>query len=86
MLLLANGWFLGPQTFDHEGGEFTAPRRIRTAQIRLAFFVAAWIVAAWLLPLWLVGLVFAAWVLKVWPGVRTVNAAFQNVAPEEEPA
>lgn len=85
LLLLANGWFLKPQTFDHFGGEFTSFERIRRAQKRLAVFVVAWIAAAWLLPGWLVALAFAAWAIKVGPGVRDIHRGFQNVGPDEEP-
>ena len=85
-LLVANGWFLRPVPFDQRAGEDTVPRRQRNAMLRLALFVAAWIGAALLLPLWLVALAFAGWVAKIWPGIRTVHARFQNVAPDEEPA
>ncbi|MEM9176248.1 MAG: hypothetical protein AAGC67_13560 [Myxococcota bacterium] len=86
LILLANGGFLRPQTFDHYGGAFTSDERIRRAQIRLAFFVAAWLVAAWLLPGWLVGLAFAAWLVAIVPGVRAILDGFQSVADDEEPA
>ena len=54
--------------------------------LRIPLFVAAWIAAALLLPVWVVALAFAGWVAKIVPGVRMVNARFQNVGPEEEPA
>lgn len=54
--------------------------------LRLPFFITAWIVAFAVLPLWLVSLALAAWVAKITPGVRRVNALFQNVGPDEEPA
>lgn len=86
MLLLSNGWFLGPRFFDQRPGEDTVPRRQRNALLRIPFFIAAWIAAGFLLPVWVVALAFAAWVAKVAPGVRFVNEHFQNVGPNEEPA
>ena len=53
--------------------------------LRLLVFVAAWITAFAYLPLWLASLALAGWVAKITPGVRMVNARFQNVAPDEEP-
>ena len=85
MLLLANGWFLRPQVFDHRGGEFDVPRRLRRAVLRLVGFVAAWAVAAWLLPVWVVGVDFGAWVVTVYPGIRAIHHGFQNVPPDAEP-
>ncbi len=85
MLLLANGWFLRPQVFDHRGGEFTVPRRLRNAGIRLVFFAAFWIAAVWLLPIWVVALGSTVWFVKVLPGIRAVHAGFQNIAPGDEP-
>lgn len=85
LLLLANGWFLRPRTFDQGGGELTPAQRIRRAMRRLVVFAAGWIVAAILLPLWLVGLALAAWVVAILPGLRAVHAAFQHIAPGEEP-
>ncbi len=35
---------------------------------------------------WLASLALAGWVAKITPGVRMVNARFQNVGPDEEPA
>ena len=86
MLLLANGWFLRPVPFDQRSGENTVPTRIRGAMVRLGLFVAAWIAALLLLPTWLVALAFAAWLVKVVPGIRDVHVRFQNVRPGEEPA
>ena len=85
-LLLANGWFLKAEPFDQRGGEDTVSKRQRGALIRIPLFAAGWIVAALFLPNWLVALAFAGWVAKVWPEIRTVNAVFQNVGPDEEPA
>ena len=85
-LLLANGWFLGPAFFDQRPGEDSVPKRQRNAMLRVPVFVALWIAAAWLLPLWAVALLFTAWLVKVIPGIRMVNANFQNVGPNEEPA
>ena len=85
-MLLANGWFLRPQVFDHRGGEFDVPKRLRRAMRRLALFVAAWAVAAWWLPLWVVALTFAAWLAMVYPGIRAIHEGFQNVPPDAEPA
>ncbi len=28
---------------------------------------------------------FAAWLVKVIPGIRMIHAAFQNIGPDEEP-
>jgi hypothetical protein len=86
LLLLANGWFMAPQVFDHRGGEFDAPKRIRRAMLRLGAFLAGWVAAAWLLPGWIVGLAFGAWLIKVIPGIRAIHDGFQNVGANEEPA
>ncbi len=85
-LLLANGWFLRPVPFDQRAGEDTVPRRIRTAMVRLGIFAALWVLAGIFLPLWIVAVAFAAWIAKVWTGIRTVHRLFQNVGPDEEPA
>lgn len=85
-LLLANGWFLRPVVFDQRSGQDTVPRRQRNALRRIPFFVAAWIAAGLLLPMWVVALAFAGWAAAVLPGIREVNARFQNVGPDEEPA
>ena len=85
MLVLANGWFLGPVFFDQRPGEDTIPKRQRNALIRLGLFVVAWIAAVALLPVWLVGITFVAWVAKVTPGVRMMHERFQNVGATEEP-
>ena len=85
-LLLANGWFLRPVPFDQRPGKDTVPQRQRSAMRRIPLFVAAWIAAALVLPMWVVALAFAGWVAKVAPGIRRVNARFQNVGPDEEPA
>ncbi len=82
-LLIANGWFLRPVPFDQRAGENTVPKRIRNAALRVPLFVAAWVAAGLFLPGWMVALVFAAWVVKVVPGVRLVHDRFQNVAPGE---
>ncbi len=86
LMLLANGWFLRPQVFDHRGGEFDVPKRLRRAMRRLAIFVAGWAVAAWLLPWWVVALAFAAWLAMVYPGIRAIHEGFQSVPPDAEPA
>ncbi len=85
-LLLANGWFLRPVAFDQRPGDDSVPRRLRRAMWRLGLFAAAWVAAALVLPIWLVALAFAGWGLAVTPGVRLVQARFQNVGPDEEPA
>ncbi len=85
-LLLANGWFLRPVPFDQRAGEDTVPRRIRNAMLRVPLFVAGWIAAGLLLPTWVVVLAFAAWLARVVPGIRGVNARFQNVDSDEEPS
>ncbi len=85
-LLLANGWFLRPVPFDQRAGEDTVPQRLRNAMLRVPLFLAGWIAAGLLLPSWVVALAFAAWVVKVVPGIREVNARFQNVGADEEPA
>ncbi|MGH0028903.1 MAG: hypothetical protein ACQGVC_03865 [Myxococcota bacterium] len=85
-LLLANGWFLRPAYFDQRPGADTVPRRQRNALLRIPPFVALWVAAAWWLPLWAVAGLFAGWVAWIVPGIRQVNASFQNVAPGEEPA
>ncbi len=84
-LLLANGWFLRPMPFDQRAGENTVPRRIRRAALRVPLFVAGWIAAGLVLPGWIVALAFAVWLARVVPGIREVNARFQNVRPGEEP-
>ena len=86
LMLLANGWFLRAQVFDHRGGEFDVPRRLRRATLRLAVFVTAWIVAAWWLPMWVVLIALAAWIAKVYPAIRAIHAGFQNVPNGVEPA
>jgi hypothetical protein len=85
-LLFANGWFLRPVPFDQRAGRDTVAQRQRNAFLRMPLFVAAWVLAGLLLPAWLVALAFAAWLVKVVPGIREVNRRFQNVGPEEEPA
>ncbi len=86
LLVLANGWFLGPVFFDQRAGEGdTVLRRQRNAFIRIGLFAAAWIAAGAFLPGWLVGTAFVAWVAKVAPGVRMIYERFQNVGATEEP-
>jgi len=85
-LLLANGWFLRPVGFDQRPGVDTVPKRQRNALLRIPLFAALWIAAAWVLPVWGVALLFVAWLALIVPGIRMVNASFQNVGPEEEPA
>ena len=85
-LLISNGWFLRPVPFDQRTGKDTVPTRQRNALLRIPLFVAAWIAAFAYLPLWLVSLALAGWVAKITPGVRMVNARFQNVGSNEEPA
>ena len=85
-LLLANGWFLRPVAFDQRPGVDTVPRRQRNALLRVPLFLALWVAAALLLPFWAVALLFVAWLAWVVPGIRRVNANFQVVGPEEEPA
>ena len=84
-LLFANGWFLRPVPFGQRTKGPSAQQRIRNAALRIPLFLAGWVAAALLLPSWLVALAFVAWLVKVVPGVREVNARFQNVAPGEEP-
>lgn len=86
LLLLANGWFLRPQVFDHRGGEFDVPKRLRRALLRLVGFVAAWGVAAWWLPTWVVTIALGAWIVKVYPGIRAIHDGFQSVPQDAEPA
>ena len=86
LLLLANGWFLRPQVFDHRGGEFDVPKRLRRAALRLAGFLAAWAMAAWWLPAWVVAIAFGAWIVKVYPGIRAIHKGFQSVPQGAEPA
>ena len=86
MLLVANGWFLRPRTFDIVPGGESAEARQRVAMIRLIGFVMVWAVAAFLLPAPLVALAFGAWLLKIAPGLRSVHRQFQVVADGEEPA
>lgn len=85
-LLLANGWFLRPVGFDQRPGADTIPKRQRNAMLRIPVFVALWIAAALVLPVWGVALLFGAWLALVVPGIRMVNASFQNVGADEEPA
>ena len=54
--------------------------------VRLGIFAALWVLAGIFLPLWIVAVAFAAWIAKVWTGIRTVHRLFQNVGPDEEPA
>jgi len=84
-LLLSNGWFLQPAPFDQRTGD-TVTRRARNALIRIPFFLAAWVATFAVLPLWASSLALAVWVAWVTPGVRRINARFQNVASNEEPA
>ena len=84
-LLLSNGWFLRSRPFDQRRGN-TIDRRQRNALIRIPFFLAAWVTAFALLPLWAASLALAGWVAWVTPEVRRINALFQNVGPNEEPA
>ena len=85
-LLVSNGWFLRPVGFDQRPGKNTLPTRQRNAMLRIPLFIAAWIAAFAALPLWLVTLALAGWVAKITPGIRMVNARFQNVGPDQEPA
>ncbi len=32
-----------------------------------------------------IALLFAAWLVKVIPGIRMIHAVFQNIRPDEEP-
>jgi hypothetical protein len=84
-LLLSNGWFLRSRPFDQRRGD-TVARRQRNALIRIPIFLAAWGVAFALLPLWASSLALAGWVAWITPEVRRINALFQNVGPNEEPA
>lgn len=86
LLLLANGWFLRPVPFNLRPGEDTVPKRIQTANLRLALFVAAWIAAFMVLPTWIVVLALAGWVAKVTPAVRLIQDRFQTAGASEEPA
>jgi len=84
-LLIANGWFLRPVTFDQQPGEDTFRVRRRNALLRIPLFLGAWIAAFAYLPLWLASLALAGWVVKITPGVLRVHARFQNVRADEEP-
>jgi hypothetical protein len=84
-LLLANGWFLRPVGFDQRPGVDTVEKRQRNALLRIPCFIGLWLVAAFALPFWGVALLLAVWLAIVAPGIRMVNASFQNVAPNEEP-
>jgi hypothetical protein len=85
-LLISNGWFLRPVAFDQRPGKNTVRARQRNALLRIPLFIVAWIAAFAYLPVWLVSLALAGWVVKITPGVRMVNAQFQNVRSDEEPA
>ncbi len=84
-MLLANGWFLRPIFFDQRPGSDTIPKRQRNAMLRIPLFLAMWVAAALLLPAWGTALLFAAWLVKVTPGIRMIHAVFQNIRPDEEP-
>ena len=84
-LLIANGWFLRPVTFDQRPGGDTLRVRQRNALLRIPLFIAAWIAAFAYLPLWLASLALAGWVVKIAPGVLRVHARFQNVRADDEP-
>jgi hypothetical protein len=85
-LLIANGWFLRPVPFNHQGGDAPIEVRIRKAAIRIPIFAATWVAAFSVLPLWIPTLALAGWITKITPGIRTVNRRFQNVGPGENPA
>jgi len=85
-LLLANGWFLRPRPFDQRKNGPTVAARQRNALLRIPLFIAVLIAAFLYLPVWVAGLALAGWVAKITPGIRMVNALFQNVGPDEEPA
>ncbi len=85
-LLFANGWFLRPEPFDQRSqGQSVRSRQVH-ALLRMPLFLAAWITAFALLPWWIPSVALVAWVARVLPGIRSVNAQFQNVGPREEPA
>ena len=63
----------------------TVPKRQRNAMLRIPLFLAVCVSAALLLPAWGTALLFAAWLVKVIPGIRMIHAAFQNIRPDEEP-
>ena len=85
-LLLSNGWFLRPVPFDQRTGGPTVRTRQLHAFLRWPAFLAAWGAAFVWLPAWIPAAALAAWIAKVTPGIRMVNAEFQNVAPDQEPA
>lgn len=85
-VLLANGWFLKPEPFDQRSGGPSVRSRQTRALLRIPLFAAAWIAAFAWLPWWIPAAALAAWIAKVTPRIRSLNAQFQNVGPEEEPA
>jgi hypothetical protein len=85
-LLLSNGWFLKPAVFDQRANGPSVRSRLRNAALRIPFFLAAWVAAFAWLPVWIPSVALVAWIAKVTPGIRSVNAQFQNLRPNEEPA
>ena len=81
-----NGWFLKPMPFDQRSRGPTVRSRQQRALLRIPVFLGAWVAAFAWLPVWIPTLALVAWVAKVTPGIRSVNARFQNVGPNEEPA
>ena len=86
LILLANGWFLWPRTFNYRKGQGGVSGRIRMAMIRLVLFVVAWIAAFFWLPTTAVALAFGAWLAIAVPGLRAIHQQFQTVDADEEPA
>lgn len=78
-LLVANGWFIKPETFTYKSGGPSAIKRVKRAAIRIPFFLGAWIVALIFLPTLWVGLALAGYTAWLTPRVLRINQQFQNV-------
>ncbi len=87
-MLFANGWFLKPNFFIYKTGKESRSdlmKRMRTAQLRLLFFMVAWIAAFALLPIWIPAVALVGWIAMVAPQINMLKKMRQNVAPDEEP-
>ena len=82
-LLVANGWFLKPDTFGQAVGGPSAAQRMKRAALRIPIFVAAWIAALFFLPKALVGLAFAAWAAWLAPQIQRLSREFQPILPDD---
>ena len=82
-LLVANGWFLKPETFGQAVGGPSAQDRMKSAARRIPVFALGWVGALFVFPKVWVGVAFAAWLAWIVPRVRDISRQFQPDLPED---